>query len=742
MGNDKKVIQKDIKTDGGDIAGRDINKTTNIYQNTKSVSRFDKSVGEKHFNVFPISDYHINKLFIFPNINCVDIKNLDKSNVDINGYEEILKYILERKITFILGGYGVGKSILAKKINYDLKDNHKVLYFDSTELAIYIDGKDLEYEYDLENEPTFIIIDSIDELNSVDAPTGTKSIELINLFAKNLKPNHKLIVTTRLVQNNADKSIDDYAEILYDLGIFSFGVITINAFSKKHIEEWIKNYSWFKEDTENKFLFDYSEIKRWKKGLQSALCNPLMLFLFCENFIDKKTDFDIYDIYTLYSDFVNKTVKGKFDLETKRGSKQLPAQIQGEYRDILKKIAFSILRHNYNNNYVLNSENEFFDPNKELFCISEDEIETTLKAEIEQFISISKISKDQENPLKYSLLNCYFFEYHFKKWRFKDNNILFFFIAEKYFEIFREHLFTDLDLFYKKLLEHCNIPLNAIILELLLQKLKAEKYRYDIAVQLEEMIKKGYFINFESEKHLDSISVYKVNCDILLSIIYLNLNNSDKQYLDYFIKRLTWYTSSIKLIDKRILYLVKRFFKESNFNTFEFRRINLKGFNFDCSKFKDVKFIQNKIHESRYNHSVFNNSEFYLSDIEKTEFNGIKGFLKFNSCVIKHLTIDDYEDVKIIFSRCLVQDVTFRSKNKFSAKKLDLEFKNCDLRQIKINKSCVDNIVLEKCFFESLDFKGSIIKNLTINKSIRLTKKRYEIDGQSEIRNEDINDYA
>src|SRR5690606_24426202 len=193
--------------------------------------------------------------------------------------------------------------------------------------------------------------------------SNTKSIEneqskkLIEFIAERLKPNHKLIISTRIVKNNIDKSIDNYLNIICDCGIFSFGLISLLPFSKQHIKNWIEKYSWYKVEKDNKYLFKYNEIKRWKKGLQSALSNPLMLFLFSENFISKNNepDFDIYDIYELYSDFVSKTVKGKFDLETKQGSKQLPKQIQEEYRDILKSIAFSILRYNYNN-YTPNTE--------------------------------------------------------------------------------------------------------------------------------------------------------------------------------------------------------------------------------------------------------------------------------------------------------------------------------------------------------------------------------------------------
>ncbi|MBK8241800.1 MAG: pentapeptide repeat-containing protein [Saprospiraceae bacterium] len=743
--DNNKVEQSNINTGGGDIAGGNIDKsiTNKIYQNIKSVSRFDKSGKKNHFNVFPNSAYHINDLFIFPNSDFIDIIDITEENiVEVNENEELLKYIIERKITFIIGGYGVGKSILSKKINFDLRENCKVLYLDSTELSIYVEGRDLEDEYDLEDKPTLIIIDSIDELNNVNSATGTKASELVTLFAKNLKSNHKLLITTRLFQNDVKKSISMYATILFDLDIFSFGVITIKSFSKTHIKEWIENYFWFKEKIEHKYLsFEYSEIKRWKKGLQSALHNPLMLFLFCEHFINniKEINYDIYDIYNLYSDFVNKTVKGKFDLETKKGSKQIPSQIQDEYRGILKKISFSILRHNYLNQYELNPENEFIDTNIQLFSISENEIEVTLKTEIEHFISISAISKEQEAPLKYNLLNCYFFEFYLKQLKFKDNNILFFFIAEKYYEIFSDFLLKDLDVFYNNFLEHCNIPLNAIIIEMLLQKLKSDENLTNIPTQLEAMIQKGYFINFEEEKHLNAMTFYKVNCDILLSIIYLNLNKPNTQFVNYFVKRLIWYTSSIKLIDSRILYLVKRFFKECSLIDIEIRRINLKGFNFDNSNFKNVKFIQNKIVETRFNYANFYNSEFYLSEIEKSEFNGIKGDFKFNSCVIKHLIIDDFDELKILFNRCLVQDITFRSENKFSSKKLSLEFANCDLRQIKINRTDVDNIYLKECFFDTFDFKSSIIRNFAINNSICRSKKTYDIDGQSEIKNETIN---
>lgn len=716
-----------------DSTGVTINQSINF--NSNSIKRFDISTKSNHFHIFPYISYPISDLFIYPNLEYFDIIEIEPKYVEISTIEDLLNKIESNKITIIQGGYGSGKTILAKKVNFDLLEKLKVFYFYATDLEIYLQGTSLDSEFDLENIPTLLIIDSIDELNNSNTSLKERSAELITNISKALKSNHKLLVTTRLLQSEVDKAISNYSEIFYDIGILSFGVITINPFEKPHIKEWLSNYSIYKESSESKFLFDYSEIKNWKKGLQSAFNNPLLLFLFCENFI-RKPHYDIYDIYALYSDFVNKTVKGKFALEKKSGSQQLK-NLHNEYRSILKKIAFNILESNLTNNYSLTSDNEYLDPNTELFYISESQLEATLKFEIDQFINKSSDNKKDNAVLKNNMLNCYFFEFSANNWRFKDNNILFYLIAESFYEIFKKNSTLENSLFYSSVLKLCNITINPIIIELLLQNLKNEKRSSEVSSKLGSMINEGYFINIDKIEHIQNISKNKITCDVLLSIIYLNTNKPDNNLVSYFVKRLAWYTSLIKIIDNKIPYLVKRFFKQINLTNIEFRRINLSGYNLDYSHFNKVTFIQNKIFQSRFNYVVFENCKFYLSDIESSEFSNLSGEIEFSSCIIKHLIIKDSNNLEFKFSRCLVQDVQFISKNRSEAHDLKLIFNNCDIRQMKIHNSNVMELTLFESFFDTIDLDGSFLKDFITDNSICRSKKDYNGNGQTVIKNKE-----
>ena len=102
-----------------------------------------------------------------------------------------------------------------------------------------------------------------------------------------------------------------------------------------------------------------------------------------------------------------------------------------------------------------------------------------------------------------------------------------------------------------------------------------------------------------------------------------------------------------------------------------------------------------------------------------------------------HLIIENYEDLDIEFTQCKVQNVTFRSQNQTTSKKLKLKFVNCDLRQLKIIKSDIEDIELKECFFDPIDFTGTIVRNLTFNDSICRDKKtKYITDTKTEIRKE------
>lgn len=177
--------------------------------------------------------------------------------------------------------------------------------------------------------------------------------------------------------------------------------------------------------------------------------------------------------------------------------------------------------------------------------------------------------------LKENILTCYFLDCYNGAWRFKDNNLLFFLIAEIYYEKlnliskeYNDYSITNDDInggnkyiisntLYESLQIEKSIPLHPLSIEFLFQKINKitpEKKKI-IWNFLFSLIENGFILQI-NEKNLQKLDIEKLNIDILLLLIFKHINTGNYEDINiiYFFKRYNWFISAAKIIDKKYLF--------------------------------------------------------------------------------------------------------------------------------------------------------------------------------------------
>lgn len=711
-------------------------------KNQTGLAARDKTSNKWHWYIYPNSEILLEDLFITPKFNLrkIAVDSVEEEEIRTTAFDKLFSQVEKSRVSIISGSYGCGKTILAKKIQKQFEENHTpTLFLLASELEKYVDSDLVRTELESFTKDIVVIIDALDELNFKNTASNGQNLSerVFNSFVSHLGKNIKLIVTTRIAQNEIDDALFNFAYFLEPVDIAEFLSLEVLPFGGNEIDKWLKSYFFIQEGKgENSFLTS-KEIKGWRKNLKQACNNPLLLFQISERFVGGQlVDPDIYNVYSLYDEFIDNTINGRFYLES-RNTKQLAA-IKGRYREILKSIAIQIVELTDNMDELPIYE-DFLDSNRSFNQISDQVLKDDLKDKIEKFATDKMVLQLNESELPKNVLNCYFFEHFDGKWRFRDNNILYHFVAERYFDSIYKYVKadgqTDLDAFYSSFEKSASIPLHILPIEFLLIRIrKEESVRKNLVRAIHDLIEGGFLLNITSSKQIKELDEDKLRVDILLNVIYLQLNQSGFGQIEYYFKRLNWYVSAVKKFEISLSHIVKRFFKDVTIRNAELRRMNLKGFNFDDSHLTNVRFIQDNLKTARFNGTKLEKVEFVLCDIEDSKMESVRGDIVFNNCILNDVQIEHPISLNVTFENCKIQRLRVAARNLAASPNCEFYFYNCDIRQLSLKKCRVESFVVNECIHNAFKFIGVDIRKYEVIKSIARSSKNYDADSQSRIR--------
>lgn len=606
-------------------------------------------------------------------------------------------------ILLVSSPYGCGKTVLSKYLDIVgvLGASDKVVYVSASSLKRVL-SKTEDYGALFRDVPA-CIVDTVDELVIDDNDAEQNLTLLCKCVTVARRCGTKVILNLRVSDANhiENRVVNSIFENLYaEADDLRLPVIRLRGFEKKQIVAWLAKYQSGMQEP----LLTFGRIEEVHKRLSRAAGNPLFLYQLSSYYQSSRALESIYAVYQIYEKFVESTTTGRFELPG-RPSRPRLWRFASQYSAFLEQVACTINNsRSFRSNSRLEKDSEFdwrLDTNDLTHSISDRDLSKALRGVPSQFLAPDGDDSKRRRDNRLELLNNYFFILKNELIGFKDNNILFFLVARRLFRAI-VGLVTDdsedLDVHLDIIAETKGHP-QAI--EILLKRIQAEgdAFRSALSRRLDGLIRENRIIQLTSES-LDRLTGDTINRDIILSIILLHVRRGSYDQLGYFLTRLSWLISAIKIQDSTYRTLIARFFRGIQLKGVEFRRLNCDDFNFEGTTFDKVRFIQCKLFSAVFDDTLHAHTKFSLCDFgghdEVAEFSRVTGSISFDYCHIGRLKIvQDNQRASIGLERCEIEELHIESKSPVESAKIDLSIAGS-----KVGKIFLVNVYLGDSEFQ------------------------------------------
>ena len=658
------------------------------------------------YNIYQGRQIKIDDIFVEPKFISYGLSHNDLSfNKDISPQDDFVSYtkkaLEDSKILFIVGPYGSGKTFLSKMLLNEIYDGIS-LFIDANRIS-QINDIEASWKFPIIHligtyKKCYIFIDSFDDIFD----NGNRFLSVLGRLIRQIE-NLYFIVNFRKPNgiNIQDLCLNITTHIYTDVK-----VIELCYFGYEQMSQWIVRYNTQKELNKLPITIEQNDFDAANKNLKNSCHIPLILFMLFDNNSIKISDFSKRQKwYKLYEEFVERTILGKFELENRTNAFLEKRKAIKKYRSIIEDIAISILKNPLYNFEIkpINNDDYILDPN---------DISYSIDSNVVKSIITKRLKKTLEDESIILFLNCYFFDYCNNRWKFKDNNILFFLCARKYCSIILEQVdgyyapknVNDSSLMLscvKKLHDELiNFPLHPVVIEYIINEIEelCEEKKTNMLYFIQELLENDYIINIPN-KHSFSINYENIRIDVLLAIIYIRFNkHSYKEKLNHYFKRISQYYSFVKIIDKDLASIIIRYFRYIPVYEAKFSRINFKGYNWNYSNLHNVSFIQCKLQDTPMKEVCFDDVDFNKCFFKDMDFIDCRRKVTYNLCHILdtqfHFSDDYYSEKKAIelyFTNCILDKVIINLGRDISiAKAPSITFENCEIRQLSIKDGSIN----------------------------------------------------
>lgn len=681
------------------------------------LEKIDSSNDIRHWNILVNSEYLIDEIYVEPNFNQYnsyigEVKKIVNDRKFIDAVESI---ILEQNFLFIIGKYGIGKTVSSKIIQlYFNKVNWNTYFVKCKDLELSsIKNLDRSIDEMSSDSNILIIFDSFDDLHSYkrsDSEVFNKIIETTINKTKN-KKNIFFIFNTRLIGRTKENTFKILSEALFDIKIYESKFISLEEFNKEKQSEWLNSIANAEAKLSGKEERLYpQELKH--SGLITACKNPLFLYKVSDYFYQGE-DKILTNIYSIYKEFIGKTVRGKYYYENPRGSKSIK-EIVDQYVLFLRS-ASKIIAKNYTVfNQSIKSSDEFsLDHNVDQYTIGNDIVSSiAFKLANDNNIEYDKIDSDK---LVTNMMSCYFFEHvkSINSWKFRDNNIIYYFIAEDIIEtikrIFIEE--NDNDKIYNQLNLKLNVFYHPFIIDLISDKISTEDENIvgNIRYRIESLINEKFIFDFEKFKGVN-YPVQKFRIDAVLGILYVQLNRRNYYDNSDIINKIIFFPKVARQIDISIYNAVRRSLRSSKLDGVHIFSQDLNGYNFSNSTLRNAVFENCYIDDFVLRNTVFDNTKFINCIINHIDANNSLGNVVFKNCFISSL-ISKHCNIDILrFTDCVVDKLNIHFGKQILSPLVN--FDKTVLKNVSLLDAHIVNIrnssYSDKCYFGG---DGTVINN-------------------------------
>ncbi|NUZ10308.1 pentapeptide repeat-containing protein [Pseudoalteromonas sp. McH1-7] len=706
---------------------------------------FENSLSDssKINSIFPNTPISVSELFINP---VCEITNIfEETTLPLSG--QVTSFINEKlstqNIIFVLGGYGSGKSILLRKLAMDnFQAGKNVIFCSGRNWKKFLNTspeiESLRKELGQLHEATYLFVDSLEDCVDIKANDGERYswASLCDIFSSLSKvKNLKIIVSMRDIFPDIEQTCNYFTE-LYDCeGDYNDEYVYLNPFKSEERKEWVNNYLQAIKKSEQSYKLN---LFLKNKNTRDVSSNPLSLFVLSEKLMSESQSSDVIDICEYYDFFVEKTVKGKFHKESRVGANFLNKHdLVKEYRNYLKNASATIFNNSIANKREINSDIDYssswpIDPNKIIFTSSYEKVRNISSCFIEKNTSISLKTEQQKNEVMSSLLSCYFFYYNDNEARFKDNNVLHYFLSEYFLEqlIYQSKLFIKLKENYRLEQDKLNL-ITGITIEFLIWRINRLNIEDSTAIRtlICHLLYKRFYES-DSDREELHLSRNSITLEIIFYILALKLNWLDNELNERPLvpmADLVKYDELFKLGYKSLLY---RNLSKCSFNGSKFEHHDLSDYNFSHSRFYNSSFINCSFHDTLFESMSCDNLTFTNCNFKNVNFDNVRGKMFLKDCTFNNvsfrktlelsLKINGGRIIKVNFTNSLYKREKLNEiKNNKTKKKTAIDISMCMVKQLSFSSFHMlqenSRLLLDSCFVGNFTIKKSKIYIRVIN---------------------------
>ncbi|MDH3525311.1 MAG: hypothetical protein OES32_17175, partial [Acidobacteriota bacterium] len=585
--------------------------------------------------------------------------------------------------------------------------------------------------------PLVIALDGYDEANLLRLDKKDIKREVLTaLFEISFRPRVFVILNSRLIPMSEESIYLGIANLMYDLRQQdSTTVVELKPFRKPQIEAWLDAYSNAKAKRGYEQRLFREDLGHLHKNLANACHNPLFLYMLAARFYEAGIE-RLTDVYDLYESFVDNTVTGKFRFEKRQAASI--AEVSRHYRAFLREMALAISATNdlEFDSKTLDAWN--LDANDRLYSIPYATVRETIEKTAERLLDPVDLGDIDRRRLINNVLTCYFLAESGDRWRFTDNNILFFLLAEALL-LATKHTVTkgSIEGFasaFTSALNSPTIPLHPLSVELLLLRLASEpsEERERISEFLAELFRMPLVLTAGSgSKQLDPQEVRRLAT--LLVVIFLRVSERKYSELSDFLSSLQIHLRMLAKTDVRAYDILRSFFRSLTVREGRFDGFDFDGFNFQGSLFESVKFEKCRFCDPVFDHLVLDGerAEFRHCTLERVDARSVSGRARFEASEVE-LRLTDPGDLDLHFENCHVKDLNIHAKRHTHPAKVRVSVDGGRVDHLILRKLVVERLELRNCEHPVLKLEGSKVWLLRVN--ARCTSKRIvSKDGQSKI---------
>ena len=690
---------------------------------------YEKSRDEHHLHLFPFEQPVLIRDAIVEPIFRLLVNGKPQNDMRNGFFDRAIDILRKQKVLFLFGGFGAGKTVVSKELQLRLHASGFDTSYASAREFVANPAFLEAYSSKRHNFHTdrLLVVDSLDESYILN-PHDSVAEKILSSLLQTTRNGEYLLVNSRIVPSEDDRSSLHSVNFLQDLDCIVGDKLKINELCSIEVRPYDKDRlsAWLERDLVrrttslgafNGVALDTIILKRARSNLLHSCYNPLFAYIFSDRFYHADNSFD--DIYSTYELFVDKTIDGKFSGEQRQGNHSIK-EIRKQYRSIIKDIALSVASE-VDLAFTEKEINEWkIDDNLKRFVLPHSKVKGIVENASKRVIDGALQLRLSDQQLSRNILACYFFEDCDSGWRFRDNNVLFFFLAEVLFnELDQDGGWSDpkkplTDLFPR--FSSCTaVPIHPVAIRMWLTKLRQldPPKRSVIDARISEAYKHGKFL--ASNKPIyDSEKEFRLELFLALALIHTHGNFSD---LPDFFKELERLSRQLSIRDKSAYNVFRASIRHASISHATFVGHDLSGFNFsdcflDCVSFKTCEISEDII----LNNTRVNDLCLQGCSPVRIKSNVLSGSLSFIDCPRVDLSIQTPGDLSIEFDNCKHVILRILSQDRSNSGKVRLSFHQCrNIDTLQIPRLKDVELLISECKYHTIDLLGTTVAYRIVN---------------------------